>query len=868
MLRTRVINSSTKIYDSEKILLSDCLAKTWKKEDGIIYAGQDVHTHCLIVASVAKALLGRLPDWLTSKYFPDGSALIAGCHDIGKISPTFQHKIFDNLSHKSINIPLSVQNAYLDEMQWGGHAGVSMATAKLLQVGKFIPDILGQHHGFKPPLGSRPGDCEVFGGQNWLALRIQLVENLKTQLKEKFPVVNSATQAKLLAGLTTVSDWIGSGRLFEDPAKEWQNKIEQALDSAGFLAPQYKPELTFEQIFGVHPHYFQRKILEMPHKPGVYIIEAPMGIGKTEAALYLAYKLIIQNKATGMYFALPTQLTSEKIHERVKEFLKKILTEESQHHTPLLLHANAWMKWAEMGEDMAPGSAWFSQGKKGILAPFAVGTIDQALMSVLNVKHGFVRTFGLAGKVVILDEVHTYDTFTGTLMNELVEELREIGCTVIILSATLTKDNREKILKTPVKSDFYPLITRVDSCNKEVMEISVDVYNSKTVNVEVEPNDARCYDYVLELAEQGQQILWIENVVADAQLVYQKLGARACEMGIKTGLLHSRFTQMHRQENERDWVTIYGKDGQSKRSEMGRILVGTQVLEQSLDIDADLLVTRIAPTDMLLQRMGRLWRHENPNRNKHAQIKTIVLSPEINQVINQPEKCLGGSAKVYSPYVICRTLEVWQNRNQISLPDDIRDLIESTYCKRQESGKLEKYLANLEKHCGILRNFALVGLSTNMSTKPDEQVNTRYSDQETVDVLLLNKIVLGQKFKNKSGALLTLLDNKQIFLPYNGKAFGHAVWREKAATLALHVVKIAVHQAPGPIIMKQLNWLKDYCYLGQQGSNDSLLRVGLVGKEGQIMSLDGFSSTNDKYNLSYNNFLGYKAEKIIKETIW
>src|SRR5690606_20205111 len=170
------------------------------------------------------------------------------------------------------------------------------------------------------------------------------------------------------------------------------------------------------------------------------------------------YQMLEKGQASGIYFALPTQLTSNKIFERFNQFLAQILDEECQHRS-LLLHANAWLFDTEMGEEGRPGGAWFNQAKRGLLAPFAVGTIDQALMAAMNVKHGFVRAFGLAGKVVILDEVHTYDAYTGTLLDALVELLRSLHCTVIILSATLNQQRRQQLLARPTSAVTYPLIT-------------------------------------------------------------------------------------------------------------------------------------------------------------------------------------------------------------------------------------------------------------------------------------------------------------------------------------------------------------------------------------------------------------------------
>ena len=169
--------------------------------------------------------------------------------------------------------------------------------------------------------------------------------------------------------------------------------MRKALDHAGFLPLSLQTGLSFEALFGFSPREVQQAFIDQVSGPGVYILEAPMGMGKTEAALYAAYRMLEQGKAGGIYFALPTQLTSNKIHDRVNAFLSRILLQDSL-QAPLLLHGKAWLKTfseQEMGEDAAPGKPWFQSGKRGLLAPFAVGTIDQALMAVIRVRHSAVR---------------------------------------------------------------------------------------------------------------------------------------------------------------------------------------------------------------------------------------------------------------------------------------------------------------------------------------------------------------------------------------------------------------------------------------------------------------------------------------------
>ncbi|MBE0471308.1 MAG: CRISPR-associated helicase Cas3' [Methyloprofundus sp.] len=845
--------------NSETLNLSGCLAKTWKQTDGQVFAGRDVFSHCLIVGQVAQTLINQMPDWLRDAFFPQGSALIAACHDDGKVSPTFQRKIYINLSQTPSDIWSVIQGASLDENKlWGGHAGVSQVTLDEIKVGKYIAEIAGQHHGWSPNIGARQANSEVFGGDAWLGKRVELIEQLKVAINQEFPKVENELQAKLIAGLTTVADWIGSGNLFDNPAEDWQPKVQQAIEQAGFISPKIKLKLSFEQIFKFSPRAAQSQLFELANQPGIYILEAPMGLGKTEAALYAAYSLLEQNKATGIYFALPTQLTSEKIHERVTTFLQAILEDDSLHGIPILLHGQAWLK-QQMGEDAAPGGEWFSQGKKGILAPFAVGTIDQALMAVLHVKHGFVRTFGLAGKVVILDEVHTYDAYTGTVMDELVDALRQLHCTVIILSATLTQERRQTLLKTQVVENRYPLISGLS--NSKLTEIPVDSNEQKSVAIKIEPETDNALEEALIRAEQGQQVLWIENTVAQAQEIFLTLSARAAGLGVDTGLLHSRFTQAHRQHNEQKWVTLFGRTGWSQRRTMGRILVGTQVLEQSLDIDADFLVTRLAPTDMLLQRFGRLWRHENPQRHPQAKQQAWLLAPKLEEAIENPEKAFGATAKVYAPYVLCRTLEVWQNRTQVTLSHDIRPLIEATYQSRNEQGVLASYLQDIEKKRRTLHQLALQGMSAIGLAKPDEAVTTRYSEQEMVEVLLFKQIEINQTYQNQKGTWFTFSEGESEFYPHNGRAFGHQKWRELAAKLQMNLVKVAQQNAPKPVLQSSLSGLKDYIYLGHPEQSDAKVRVALIRDDDQLTAVDGNTAINDKNELSYNDWMGYQSRK-------
>lgn len=845
---------------ASRVSYENCPAKTYEDSSGKQRLGRNVFNHCQIVGEVARELIRRSP---VQHLFPPGSALTAANHDIGKVSPTFYSKL-----HEACGLSgLPGVNPEL-EKNWGGHAGVSQVAATALNVPEYIPEILGQHHGFAPDVAGKRASDEVFGGEVWQAERERLVNALKSHLGEDWPEIENYPTARLLAGLTSVADWIGSGQHFDNPDMEWQGKINQALDEAGFVTPEFKKGLSFKQVFGFEPRQAQSLLFEQVSQPGVYVLEAPMGLGKTEAALYAAYQLLSSKQASGIYFALPTQLTSNKIFERFNQFLEQILADDCQHRS-LLLHANAWLFDVEMGEEGRPGGAWFNQAKRGLLAPFAVGTIDQALMAAMNVKHGFVRAFGLAGKVVILDEVHTYDAYTGTLMDALIRLLRELDCTVIILSATLNRERRQEIIGCETTSDGYPLITALPKEASVVEEVVVPVTGSQSLTISLQQNETDAVEEALLRAEQGQQVLWIENTVKEAQERYLQLAARAHGLGVDCGLLHSRFSFSDRQLLEDKWVNLFGKQGWegNKRQHQGRILIGTQVLEQSLDIDADFLVTRFAPTDMLLQRFGRLWRHAETPRNKHARQEAWLLAPELGKAVESPKAAFGASAYVYSPYVLCRSLEVWLNLEHVRLPNDIRPLIEATYQGRTEEGSMAVWLHELKEGSRqrlgqtTLQQLARLGLAQAGNTMPESRAQTRYSETDSFEVLLLRGIRYDSEQK---AGVLTLLNGEEVVLPVRRLEVTRSGWRKRTKRLMEEIVHVRPGEAPKQVSRERLQkfGLHHCFYLGNPlwQDDESLLRIAIVDEADQLKGLEN-QQVNEKYEIEYRPDLGYRTVK-------
>ena len=308
-------------------------------------------------------------------------------------------------------------------------------------------------------------------------------------------------------------------------------------------------------------------------------------------------------------------------------------------------------------------------------------TIDQALLGVVAANHFFVRQFGLAGKVVVLDEIHAYDLYTSTLIDTLVRRLRELECTVIILSATLTEKRRRELLSVDSEQPLTPTYPLISGANALLTEWPCDPPTARTIHLRCVSSNG-LVEEALERAQRGECVLWIRNTVDEAQETYRALKSASVEGGPPIALLHSRFPFFRRDELETELMERLGKDTAYRPA--GCILVSTQVAEQSVDIDADLLITDLAPTDMLMQRLGWLWRHERPHRpctRPEVWIHVPPLSDEALRSTSEKglREALGKSVRAYAPYVLLRSLEQWRGRMAIALPDDIRPILEATY---------------------------------------------------------------------------------------------------------------------------------------------------------------------------------------------
>jgi len=717
--------------------------------------------------------------------FPPETPFLVSLHDVGKVSPGFEGKYFmDLLKEKAPAFAKGWEGSYVTN-----HASIgAKALMKLFGVGSSHPLVRAvvAHHGFAadPPY-------PFTNDGKWQEERSALVKELAEEFgTTPSSAANVQAHVDLLAGITCVSDWIASDEEFFPPDErplssgEGRQRAAFAVARCGFAKASFRHALSFRDIFGFDPYPAQQAFLEEVDGPGVYVLEAPMGMGKTESALYAAYRLIEKGVHSGLYFALPTRLTSDRIHERVEQFLKAV----SAAPTPVkLAHGQAWLKedenkgdavkldwggegtrkgkgdksWFEIFDPNKPDTPeklrvprWFNPSKRGLLFPFAVGTIDQTLMAVLNVKHSFVRSFALAGKVVVLDEVHSYDAYTGTLLDELVRRLRDLGCTVIILSATLTAARRKSLLGDGApEADGYPLLTGIRADGGVVVR-PLDPPPSRTARLRwIDAAAQSPIAAAVEKARAGCNVLCIANTVATAQEWFRTLKSEMVSGEFPVGLLHAKFTSRDRERLEEEWMAKLGKpdrEGRAPARPHGSILVSTQIVEQSVDIDADWMLSELAPADMLLQRLGRLWRHERPGRPvAEPELAVVCASMPPDDLSALPTKAkelepvFGRGVWVYAPYVLLRTFEELRKRESIAVPDDIRGLLEAVYSDVVPETEPHASLhAAMKKRIAELRRCAIMGEADSLPTRNDDEetAGTRYNSRPSVSLLLVRSL--------------------------------------------------------------------------------------------------------------------------------
>lgn len=750
-------------------------------------------------------------------------------HDLGKATAIFQVK-------KSFNGDFELDNLVLDNLINAGFKDLDkFAIAKRKNIGhnissqyllsKFgvnfcVTNIIGAHHG-RPISENEVDICNSFTSSlyqedNINADRAVFWQNLQKNIFNRallesgfsapkdLPLISQPGQV-ILSGLLIMADWISSNESYFPliPLDQYEGNSDRL--NVGFTkwrddkADIWDPNTYFDGIykerfeFIEEPRDAQKKISEVISdidEPGIVILEAPMGMGKTETALVAVEDLAKKTNRTGMFFALPTQATSNGIFTRIKDWLDYMGGEKSLR----LIHGKAQLndEFSSLpksrnihGGDRVGVNEWFAGRKVSILDDFTVGTVDQILLAALKQKHLMLRHLGLSNKVVVIDEVHAYDAYMSVFLYRALRWLGAYRVPVVILSATLPISKRNALLESYMigagyryrkiakpmgfeTNEAYPLLTYNDGETiKQFADFKKEVGRDyQIIKISKEENED-LVSLIKEVAPEGGVVGVIVNTVRKAQDFARKCIEAFGEDYVD--LLHSSFIATDRYKKEKNLIETIGKNG--KRPDF-KIIIGTQVIEQSLDIDFDILITDLAPMDLILQRMGRLHRHEDSKRPDN------LKNPKVYVLNSGGYDFDKGSSFVYSDYILFRT--EYYLPEKINLPNDISHFVQLVYSDeeldlddnlqklyekyrdiRDEQIEEKESKANVYRLDKPLKKVAegknlsnWLKNSNKMAESSDIKANAQVRDSsDTVEVIALKACQGGYEFFDQGGAL-------------------------------------------------------------------------------------------------------------------
>lgn len=716
------------------------ILRYWGKADEKYVGSQTWHPlayHSLDVAAVAAAWWDASPslqrNFLTafacatpqSQQLRAWMQFFVALHDLGKFDLRFQLKALDAIAMAWRPFEKSDHGISLKDVKEfdHGHAGIAWAKREypswigqpdsepiLRQTWQpWFAAVTGHHGDFLD--SAMPGlvlDTDDTLIEHDRSARHAFVEVLASLFLEPaglslqdLPPPCSTHARTLLAGFCAVCDWVGSNtevfnyRAPDSSLADYLDTRVAQIQSIGLLA-HFGLLASTSAYAGVEallnsdesPRGIQTEIDSLPATPGLTLIEAPTGSGKTEAALAYAWRLLDAGVADSIVFALPTQATANAMLLRLETFAARVFGNANV----VLAHGKrqfneAFQRLAESGkrataqgkiEAAVQCAAWLASSRKRVfLGQVGVCTVDQVLLSVLPVRHKFVRGFGLAKSVLIVDEVHAYDAYMHGLLGEVLRQQKATGGSAILLSATLPANLRAKLLQTWDASgqDDAPYPALWHATQGAVIPRTVsDDQQPKRREVEIEClkladafPDTDLIERIIKAAESGALVAVVVNLVSDAQRLARSLRERT---QINVDIFHARFRFNDRQKKEDAVLALYGRNAPRIA---GRILVATQVVEQSLDLDFDWMLTQICPVDLLFQRLGRLHRHAREQR------PTGFESPHCT-VLSVDGDDYGLHKLIYgNTRVLWRTEQLLNAAERIVFPEAYRDWIERVY---------------------------------------------------------------------------------------------------------------------------------------------------------------------------------------------
>lgn len=717
------------------------------------------------------ALTPRQRAWVARGCRVDEAAMrawwifLAGIHDVGKASPVFQGLVPD-LARRVLPPELPIGPAVGGSIR---HDQISGAILVHSWARSWAPDaapsawqslaaVISGHHGVlrsERELGDASFhvlDAFPVWAVHQRAVLDRRAERLGLR-PDQVPQPGTSAVIMALAGLLTIADWIGSDQerfpVTTDPERAAASDLaRRAVTDRAWAAPRPVRDRTFGDLFvapgstpndpGVPrvPRASQRAVIDALAEradPSLTLVEDRTGSGKTESALWAAYRGLA-NGARGIYVGMPTRATANQLHQRTERFLARILDDNGDARARLL---HSGIEATDpvvadgptpdgVGVDVGDGTmrettdarAWFLDRRRGLLERFGVGTIDQALLAVLTSRHFAVRLWGLQGKVVIADEVHAYDAYMSALLDRMIEWLAALDCPVVLLSATLPAHRRAQLvaayrrgrlaarpreagrrvrLEASSAGDTpYPRVTIADDAGSEVIAVD-DPREPRTVaidrlDVPAEDDGTVVAERIAVAVENGGCVAVVCNTVALAQQRFAALRERL-DGDTEVLLLHARLRPVEREPLERRLMEVLGPDSRRGGGRPERlVVVATQVIEQSLDVDFDLMLSDIAPIDLLIQRAGRVHRHERRDEagaserpGGHHAPRLIVLDRAGHAITRDYVR---GNDRVYAPPVLHRTRVVLADCQKITEPDDLDPMIGAVYPEEPGSATL------------------------------------------------------------------------------------------------------------------------------------------------------------------------------------
>jgi len=662
-------------------------------------------------------------------------------HDLGKFARAFQNLVpsdSPNLVGYSAKCTYRERHDTLGFLLWKKNLRKRLSDIFSSNV-KLEPwlEVVCGHHG-QPPKKSIAGGLQShFLEEDEQAAEDFIRETAAFWLPDLTPLLHidktSFTQVSWqLAGVAVLADWIGSDQQIfnycSDPVSlpnYWKDhalpKASKAVESAPLLSSNVSPFDCIRQLFPFieQPTPLQNYAISVPlvDGPQLFLLEDVTGSGKTEAAMVLCQRIMANDLAKGVYVALPTMATANGMYDRLVKCYRQLYVANSE---PSLVLAHGARNLSDQFVDSVALSpqrsdsnyqreeqsasaycnAWLADSrKKALLADVGVGTIDQALLAVLPARHQSLRLLGLADKVLLVDEVHAYDPYMRRLLTALLEAHARQGGSAILLSATVPFNLRKDLLDSYARglnthspllsSQSYPLATHCG--DSALMETALETRNTKKrfMSVVRLSDEHAALSKIHKAISEGRCICWIRNTVGDAYSSYAELSQQEWMPEGRLTLFHSRFAMVDRQAIELDVLSRFGRDS-SAVDRAGQVLIATQVVEQSLDLDFDEMISDLAPIDLLIQRAGRLQRHnrDSDGRVDHGASDSrpspclYMVAPDPNNVTDTHwlKTLLPGTQAVYADVgQLWLTLDVLMEKGGFAMPEDARYLIESVY---------------------------------------------------------------------------------------------------------------------------------------------------------------------------------------------